>query len=399
MFRYVVGVCCWRTSLFISLSLSLSDQLYNNNKIGTRTPCRFMCGAFLLEGREQQLHEQEDCPRRLVRCEICRMMHEFQFRAGIPESRCPKSIRTCPLGCGVQTRLEWIPMHVESKCRLRKVKCKWEDCGKTFFAWELDDHENNRCERREIDCKNRCGEIVRADKMNSHLKNECSKRFVPCPSQGCKIKIRACDVEKHLKEECEMRIMSCRLECGETDILAKDLEHHETRECPYRLVPCGLGCGKMVCFLDVAEHKKTKCKKRLVSCPLGCCKRVPKDEIEIHCRHECKSRRLYCPLGCGKTVTSMRMNRHVSKCPMRMVECTLGCGENVRAMDLETHVTKTCVRAASAGKFNNKAHGKGSLKAILAMTRMSVREKLAAKKKGGLGSKKKRKKSTDDNAK
>ena len=48
---------------------------------------------------------------------------------------------------------------------------------------------------------------------------------------------------------------------------------------------------------------------------------------------------------------------------MRMVECTLGCGELVRAMDLETHVTKTCVRAASAGKFDKKS-GKGSLKAI-----------------------------------
>ena len=176
-----------------------------------------------------------------------------------------------------------------------------------------------------------------------------------------------------------MRKVSCRLECGECDILAKDLEYHETRECPYRLVPCGLGCGKMVCFLDCSEHKKTKCTKRLVSCPLGCCKRIPKDEVEFHCRHECKSRRLYCPLGCGKTVTSMRMNRHVSNCPMRMVECTLGCGELVRAMDLETHVTKTCVRAASAGKFDKKS-GKGSLKAILAMTRMSVRCKLASKK-------------------
>ena len=84
-----------------------------------------------------------------------------------------------------------------------------------------------------------------------------------------------------------------------------------------------------------------------------------------------------------RTITeepSMRMNRHVSNCPMRMVECTLGCGELVRAMDLETHVTKTCVRAASAGKFDKKS-GKGSLKAILAMTRMSVRCKLASKKK------------------
>ena len=146
--------------------------------VGTREPCPNMCGVHLLSGREMELHLKDECPRRLVRCEICRMMHEYQFRAGIPESRCPKSIRTCPLGCGVQTRLEWIPMHVHSKCRLRKVKCKWADCGKAFFAWELDDHENKRCEKREIQCKNRCGEIVRADKMDLHLKHDCSKRFV-----------------------------------------------------------------------------------------------------------------------------------------------------------------------------------------------------------------------------
>eukprot|EP00941_MAST-03F_sp_MAST-3F-sp1_P004736 g4736.t1 len=300
--------------------------------------CRWNCGKTF-RASHQAKHEKSECIHRLIRCSICNMLHEFATK----KTDCPKSVTKCTLGCGMETRVEWLKDHETKQCRLRRVRCKW-GCDELIIFKDLRIHESDLCTKRCVKCRFACKELIPLDHLEKHERDECEKRFVPCP-QGCEIKIRFRDIEQHVKTECGHRMIECPLEgCGEKH-RAKDMDEHVKRYCYFRIVPCGLGCGEKMCIRDIEEHKKKFCPKRRTNCP-ACGITLAVDELEDHRKSKCRLREAFCPAGCGEIIIAQKMKGHMTKyCKMRLVRCRNGCGEMVRFCDRETHETSLCSRS------------------------------------------------------
>ena len=259
-------------------------------------------------------------------------------------NECPKRIMGCEL-CGQQLPLEHMEAHQEIQCPNRLVLCchLGRGCTEAVPAERIEVHERRLCRYRDVTCRVPCDAVMQFRHRDQHEQEKCPNRSVPCPL-GCGLWVRAIDERSHVANDCDMRLVPCRIGCHRTDLPFKEREAHEQEVC---VRPCRWeGCVRRLGPLHVREvHEKFLCPRRTIACPLQCgavglvaCYR------EAHVERQCSRRLLPCRMGCGATLLACEMEMHldadIGSCPERMRRCPLDIvrvdGREGRRIEVET---------------------------------------------------------------
>ncbi len=189
------------------------------------------CGQLFCDGcLKKWLRKKKTCPH-------CR---EAKF-AFIKDKRMKRAIDSlkiyCPnrsKGCDKITTLGECNQHLE-KCLFVEVSCT-KKCGERMLRKELQDHEDNKCPNRRVQCQY-------------------------CTLEGMHKEITA---KSHL-EECVCFPVSCPKNCGHQKIQRKNLADHP-KVCPLEPVKCPFfeaGCTEMILRKDLAAHKASNTEHHL----------------------------------------------------------------------------------------------------------------------------------------
>ena len=332
--------------------------------------CIYLCGETIL-GKDYEYHKANYCKRRPIHCDACReeiiadkLDYHRTYECVQRKVRCPNECRDqvayanlnhhkqndcqqrivrCRAGCGAELPFKDRNQHETHLCPFRTVSCKHRCREGVVMARDQLNHETKTCERRPVPCPNKCGENPRLENLEAHMKKYCLHRFIPCTKRGCDRKVRVADMGIHQEKECLYRLVKCPY-CN-SQFSAKGLEEH-TKTCAYRETRCVL-CHKIVKVSQLQSHKKYHCDMRTVTCKhLHCTKKLPAIQLAYHMRMECKKRLVQCLQGCKAEVQLCKREiHHHRECPERHVECPNQCGDiTIRAKELETHLIFNCVK-------------------------------------------------------
>ena len=83
--------------------------------------CKLRCGV-VLQRDELKVHEKENCPQRIVKCEHCRRELK-SCELAMHLEMCPKMEVSCELKCGVVMCREDVTQHVEQDCVEKEIEC------------------------------------------------------------------------------------------------------------------------------------------------------------------------------------------------------------------------------------------------------------------------------------
>ena len=110
---------------------------------------------------------------------------------------CPNS-----QSCGQILRKD-LEQHMNEKCMFRQVDCLLQ-CGARLVLNQMDEHIANDCPKAELACSNSCGRTVERGKMDEHLRVDCPEQVINCPNKGeslfedgCSAVLRRKDMELH----------------------------------------------------------------------------------------------------------------------------------------------------------------------------------------------------------
>ncbi len=137
-------------------------------------------------------------------------------------------------GCDKITTLGECNQHLE-KCLFVEVSCT-KKCGERMLRKELQDHEDNKCPNRRVQCQY-------------------------CTLEGMHKEITA---KRHL-DKCPRFLVSCPNNCGHEKIQRKNLADHQ-KVCPLQPVKCPFfeaGCRKMILRKYLAAHKASNTEHHL----------------------------------------------------------------------------------------------------------------------------------------
>ena len=137
-------------------------------------------------------------------------------------------------GCDEITTLGECNQHLE-KCLFVEVSCT-KKCGERMLRKELQDHEDNKCPNRRVQCQY-------------------------CTLEGMHKEITA---KSHL-DECVGFPVSCPNNCGHEKIQRKNLADHQ-KVCPLEPVKCPFfeaGCMKVIFRKNLAAHKASNIEHHL----------------------------------------------------------------------------------------------------------------------------------------
>ncbi|XP_065837618.1 TNF receptor-associated factor 6-B-like isoform X2 [Oscarella lobularis] len=122
-------------------------------------------------------------------------------------------------------------LSLKVRCRQREDGCDW--------VGELRRVETHQTECRAVTvaCENACGESVPRWQIDDHLEQTCSKRFIECPY--CKKKVRADQIERHHSTRCKQKPEVCAYCCKKIE-RSKRKEHFSPTDgdCPDFLMKC-----------------------------------------------------------------------------------------------------------------------------------------------------------------
>ncbi len=188
------------------------------------------CGQLFCDGcLKNWLQKQKTCPH-------CGEAN-FNFMKDLRMKRAIDGLNIyCPnrsKGCDKITTLGECNQHVE-KCLFVEVSCT-KKCGERMLRKELQDHEDNKCRNRRVQCQY-------------------------CTLEGMHKEITA---KSHLYE-CDGFPISCPNNCGH-EIQRKNLADHQ-KVCPLEPVECSFfeaGCTKMILREDLAAHKASNTEHHL----------------------------------------------------------------------------------------------------------------------------------------
>ncbi len=189
------------------------------------------CGQLFCDGcLKKWLQKQKTCPH-------CR---EANFN-NMKDKRMKRAIDTLNIyclnrskGCDKITTLGECNQHLE-KCLFVEVSCT-KKCGERMLRKELQDHEDNKCPNRRVQCQY-------------------------CTLEGMHKEITA---KSHL-DECVNFPISCPNNCGHEKIQRKNLADHQ-KVCPLEPVKCPFfeaGCMKMIVRKNLAAHKASNTEHHL----------------------------------------------------------------------------------------------------------------------------------------
>ena len=226
--------CKWQGEL-----MNINDHLGNSNGCQfEEAKCSNECGK-VMQRQFLTRHVKAQCRRREVNCQYCHDTGEYQFIVSLHKEKCPKLPLPCPnkceVGsvpredmakhreectlevincsndCGEKLKRLLLSIHMETKCRRRKVNCQYcYDIGEHQFI--MGQHKK-KCPKLPLPCPNKCevGSVPRED-MEAHRK-ECPLEMIQCEyySVGCEVRMARKDQEKHKKENIEEHLMKTNL--------------------------------------------------------------------------------------------------------------------------------------------------------------------------------------------
>ncbi len=189
------------------------------------------CGQLFCDGcLKEWLQKQKTCPH-------CREAN-FNFIKDKRTKRAIDSLKIyCPnrsKGCDKITTLGECNQHLE-KCLFVEVSCT-KKCGERILRKELQDHEDNKCPNRRVQCQY-------------------------CTLEGMHKKITA---KRHL-DKCVGFPVSCPKNCEHEKIQRKNLADHQ-KVCSLEPVKCPFfeaGCQEMIPRKDLAAHKASNTEHHL----------------------------------------------------------------------------------------------------------------------------------------
>lgn len=141
------------------------------------------------------------------------------------------------------------------------------------------------------------------------------------------------DFDNHINEECPFRIVECLLKCGLT-LRLNQMEEHIQNDCPKTIIPCKNKCGLQIEKCEIDRHINQDCPLEIIDCPNkgeslfeeGCQVRLKRKEMDSH-KGVCSYRRVYCPnQKCTAVIIYKDLNTHDERCLYKIVDCDNKCG-------------------------------------------------------------------------
>ena len=172
------------------------------------------------------------------------------------------SCPTCRTDCdyGFQDK------HTERKVNNLQITCNNHPCEWKGSLCQLDGHKSGEwcegCQYEPVSCTLRCGEKVIRKDLEDHKENTCSLRRVDC--KYCQWHGKAKEIETHYTK-CLNYPLNCPNNCGEIGLPAQNMEDH-LRECPEQKTKCPYstsGCTAIVKRKNLEDHKESSKDKHL----------------------------------------------------------------------------------------------------------------------------------------
>ena len=189
----------------------------------------------MIQRQFMTIHDLNECPRRKVFCQYCYDTGEHQFIEGNHKENCPKFPLPCPNKCEIGTiPREDLRKH-RSECQFEVIKCS-NCCRKELERQYLTIHVETECPLRKVSCHH-CHYKGKQKYIEGEHKNECLKFPLPCPNK--------CEIEM---------------------VPRKDMEAHREK-CPLEMIQCRyyhVGCGAMMARGDQEKHNKEKVEEHLM---------------------------------------------------------------------------------------------------------------------------------------
>ena len=149
--------------------------------------------------------------------------------------------------------------HTERKINNLEIMCNNRSCEWKGSLCRLADHKAGRawegCQYEPVSCTLGCGEEVIRKDLEDHKENTCSLRTVDC--KYCQWSGIVKNIETHYTN-CLDYPLNCPNNCGETGLPAHSMEDH-LQECPEQKTKCPYstsGCPAMVKRKNLEDHKE-----------------------------------------------------------------------------------------------------------------------------------------------
>jgi len=123
---------------------------------------------------------------------------------------------------------------------------------------------NDGCNFEDVQCSNKCGEMIQHQYLISHMATECLCRMVTC--QYCEVDGEYQLIEGEHKELCLKFPLPCPNKCDVGSVPQQGLTEHR-KMCPLEEVECSNKCGKILQRRYLTVHLETGCPLCLVNCP------------------------------------------------------------------------------------------------------------------------------------
>lgn len=181
--------------------------------------CVLGCGEQVRR-KDMETHASDLCRKRNVVCPQCNTNDLWAEELDDHIIRyCSHRIVPCPFQCELTTLLaHQSDDHIANHCPLRTVICC---CGLSFLSKNLLQHELLDCAYRYVYCPQGCGKQVQHYAVENHTELECPNRhhiyqkMTECPN-GCGEVMMKKELLEHCTYNCEKRIVECPQKCGNT---------------------------------------------------------------------------------------------------------------------------------------------------------------------------------------
>ena len=134
------------------------------------------------------------------------------------DNHCPHTKVTCSYKCDVKIARCMKKAHEGIFCSNRPVTCPY--CKKQTTAQTIDSHVP-KCDKRPIECPNKCSAKLVKDELQFHLK-QCPLQKISCEFEhaGCEEKVLRKDYDSHIKNNAHkhLKLLSCSFSTMLTDI-------------------------------------------------------------------------------------------------------------------------------------------------------------------------------------
>jgi len=194
---------------------------------------------------------------------------------GCPYARCPN-----PRGFKMfrNKQVERTVNDLKVYCTNKSKGCGWQD-----KVSEITVHLARNCQFEDIECTNKCGQLVQRQQLSRHISNECQSRTVKC--KFCRSEGQHNFIFGEHKEACPKYPVTCPNNCKVSDLLQEGLAAHREK-CPLEIVECEYfsdGCTAKIFRQNLAKHNKDNLEKHftLIKCELAKAKKKDKDIQDV----------------------------------------------------------------------------------------------------------------------